>query len=76
MYPHQDYHYSFAFGYAFSIIFGAYRLQTGLTVGGLLAMIQLVSHIQSPFNGISRIIPKYADLKASVERIDLLINMI
>ncbi len=62
----------FAFGYAFSIIFGAYRLQTGLTVGGLLAMIQLVSHIQSPFNGISRIIPKYADLSASAQRLSIL----
>jgi len=62
----------FAFGYAFSIIFGAYRLQTGLTVGGLLAMIQLVSHIQSPFNGISRLIPRYADLMASSERLMLL----
>lgn len=59
----------FSFGYASAIIFGAYRLQSGLTVGGLLAMIQLVQHIQSPFNGISRLIPKYAQLLASAERL-------
>lgn len=59
----------FSFGYAFSIIFGAYQLQFGLSVGALLAMIQLVQHIQSPFNGLSRLIPKYSDMIASTERL-------
>jgi ABC-type multidrug transport system fused ATPase/permease subunit len=59
----------FAFGYAFAIIFGAYRLQYGLSVGSLLAMIQLVQHIQSPFSGISLLIPKYYQVVASTERL-------
>ena len=62
----------FAFGYAFAIIFGAYRLQDGLTVGSLLAMIQLVQHIQSPFSGLSQLIPKYHQMIASTERLIVL----
>jgi ATP-binding cassette, subfamily B, bacterial len=60
----------FAFGYAFAIIFGAFRLKEGLiTFGSLTAMIQLVSHIQSPFTGMSFIIPKYYAMIASTERL-------
>ena len=59
----------FAFGYAFAIIFGAWRLQYGLSVGSLLAMIQLVQHVQSPFSGISMLIPKYYQMMASTERV-------
>ena len=59
----------FAFGYAFAIIFGAWRLQYGLSVGSLLAMIQLVQHVQSPFSGVSLLIPKYYQMIASTERI-------
>lgn len=62
----------FSFGYAFSIIFGAYQLQFGLSVGALLAMIQLVQHIQSPFNGLSKMIPRYSELMASTERLILI----
>ncbi|BCR35470.1 ABC transporter ATP-binding protein [Mariniplasma anaerobium] len=62
----------FSFGYAFSIIFGAYQLQFGLSVGALLAMIQLVQHIQSPFNGLSKMIPRYSELIASTERLMIL----
>lgn len=62
----------FSFGYAFSIIFGAYQLQFGLSVGALLAMIQLVQHIQSPFNGLSKMIPRYSELIASTERLMLI----
>ncbi|MFU8793649.1 MAG: ABC transporter ATP-binding protein [Acholeplasmataceae bacterium] len=59
----------FAFGYTFAIIFGAYRLQFGLTVGSLLALIQLVGHIQTPFTGLSSLIPKANHLLASTERL-------
>lgn len=59
----------FAFGYAFAIIFGAWRLQHGLSVGSLLAMIQLVQHVQSPFSGFSMLIPKFYQMIASTERV-------
>jgi ABC-type multidrug transport system fused ATPase/permease subunit len=59
----------FAFGYAFAIIFGAYRLQFGLSIGSLLAMIQLVQHIQSPFSGLSLLVPKYYQMISSTERV-------
>jgi ATP-binding cassette subfamily B protein len=59
----------FAFGYAFAIIFGAWRLQHGLSVGSLLAMIQLVQHVQSPFSGFSMLVPKFYHMIASTERV-------
>lgn len=60
----------FAFGYAFAIIFGAFRLKEGLlSFGSLTAMIQLVGHIQSPFSGLSFIVPKYYAMMASTERL-------
>ncbi|MDX9691764.1 MAG: ABC transporter ATP-binding protein [Acholeplasmataceae bacterium] len=59
----------FAFGYAFAIIFGAWRLQHGLSVGSLLAMIQLVQHVQSPFSGFSMLVPKFYHMIASAERV-------
>ncbi len=62
-------HIFFSFGYAFAIIFGAFRVQNGLSIGSLVAMIQLVSHIQSPFNGLSMLIPKYFQTLASAERL-------
>ena len=60
----------FGFGYAFAIIFGAYRLKEGvITFGALTALIQLVSHIQSPFSGLSHLLPKYYTMMASAERL-------
>ena len=61
------------FGYGLAIIMGAMRLSTGaLTIGGLTALIQLVGHLQSPFGGISQLIPKYYQLQASLERLQVL----
>ncbi len=60
----------FAVGYGFAIIFGSYRLMEGaITFGTLTALIQLVNHIQSPFSGISHLVPKYYQMMASAERI-------
>ncbi|MDO9628261.1 MAG: ABC transporter ATP-binding protein [Acholeplasmataceae bacterium] len=60
----------FGFGYAFAIIFGAFRLKEGfITFGALTALIQLVSHIQSPFSGLSQLLPKYYTMMASAERL-------
>jgi ATP-binding cassette, subfamily B, bacterial len=63
-------HIFFAFGYAFAIIFGAIRLQENIiSFGTLTAMIQLVQHIQSPFSGLSQLVPKYHAMTASAERL-------
>lgn len=60
----------FATGYGFAIIFGAFRLMEGaLTFGSLTALIQLVGHIQSPFSGLSQIVPKHHSMIASAERL-------
>jgi ATP-binding cassette, subfamily B, bacterial len=60
----------FGFGYAFAIIFGAFRLKDGfITFGSLMALIQLVQHIQSPFSGLSHLLPKYYTMMASAERL-------
>jgi len=60
----------FAFGYAFVLIFGGYQLQHGLSVGSLIAMIQLVQLLQSPFSGLSLLYPKYQHTIASIERLE------
>lgn len=62
----------FAFGYAFALIFGGYQLQFGLSVGYLIAMIQLIQHLQSPFSNLSLLYPKYMQSLASIERLETL----
>jgi ATP-binding cassette, subfamily B, bacterial len=60
----------FAVGYGAAIIFGAIRLSEGIiSFGALTAIIQLVSHIQTPFSGLSQIVPKYYSMIASSERL-------
>ncbi len=61
----------FAFGYAFALIYGGYQLQFGLSVGYLIAIIQLIQHLQSPFSGLSILYPQYQSALASLERINL-----
>lgn len=66
----------FSFGLAFSILVGAYQVsQDLLSVGELTAVIQLVSNIQSPFSGLSHLIPRYYSMQASIERLDALNNL-
>jgi len=60
-------------GYGLAIILGAIRLSEGiLTIGGLTALIQLVGHLQSPFGGLSQLVPKYYQTISSLERIMIL----
>lgn len=57
-------------GYGCAIILGALRLKDGaITYGGLTALIQLVGHLQSPFGGLSHLVPKYYQMLSSFERI-------
>jgi ABC-type multidrug transport system fused ATPase/permease subunit len=60
----------FWLGYIFSVIWGAYRLSTGfITVGTLTAFIQLANRIQSPFAGLTRILPTIFASLASAGRL-------
>ena len=62
--------YIFAFGYsAFSLLDGA------VTVGTVTAILQLVNQIQTPFAGISGIMPRYFGVLASAERVLEIENM-
>lgn len=63
----------FGFGYAFSIIFGAYQISLELlSVGALTAIIQLVQNIQSPFSGLSTILPKYYQMIQSIHHLKVI----
>ncbi len=54
----------------YALTYSAYRLYLGvITFGTLTAIIQLVSQIQSPFAGLSGVMPKYYAVLASAERI-------
>ena len=62
-----------AIGYGLAIVFGAIRLSTdAISIGGLVAIIQLIGYLQSPFSGISQLIPKYYQMTASIERMRVL----
>ncbi len=57
-------------GYCLTVIWGAYRISTGFyTFGTLIAMIELVSLVQSPLKSFSGILPQYFSMLASSERI-------
>lgn len=63
---------SFVFqgGYIAALIWGALRIQSGvLTYGSLIAMLQLVSQIQSPISGFSNLVTRYFSVAASAERL-------
>ncbi len=54
----------------YAMTYSAYRLYQGtITFGTLTAILQLVNQIQSPFAGLSGVLPKYFAILASAERI-------
>lgn len=61
---------AFSAGYVFAIIWGSYGIFTSvMTYGTLTAVLQLVGQLQSPFSGLSSMLPKYYGMIASSERI-------
>lgn len=57
-------------GYYLTLVWGAYKLSIGLmTFGEIVAMLELVSQIQSPLKSLSSLIPQYYSALASSERI-------
>ncbi len=54
----------------YALVYSAYRLYLEtITFGTLTAIIQLVNQVQSPFAGLSGIMPQYYAILASAERI-------
>lgn len=63
-------------GYYLTLIWGAYKLSVGLmTFGEIVAMLELVSQIQSPLKSLSSLFPQYYSAIASSERILELKNL-
>lgn len=57
-------------GYWASAIFCGYRILKGtMTVGGLVAVIQLIGQVQGPMGNISSFIPRFYAMLASAERL-------
>ena len=57
-------------GYYLTLVWGAYKLSVGLmTFGEIVAMLELVSQIQSPLKSLSSLFPQYYSALASSERI-------
>ncbi len=57
-------------GYYFALAWGAYKIANGvMTFGTLTALLQLVDQIQTPFQGLSALLPQYYAMVASGERL-------
>ncbi len=62
--------------YAGVLAFGAYRISLGfLTVGSLVAILQLVEYMKSPFQLANSLLPKFSTMEASHERLENIITM-
>ncbi len=60
----------FSMGSLYALVHSAYRLYVGtISFGTLTAIIQLVNQIQSPFAGLSGVLPQFYAILASSERI-------
>ncbi len=66
----------FTAGYYFAMIWGAFQLVSGgITYGTLVFMLQLVNQLQTPFRGLSSLLPQYYSALASAERLQELEEM-
>ncbi|MGM9552508.1 MAG: ABC transporter ATP-binding protein [Clostridia bacterium] len=60
----------FTGGFAFTILWGAYRLSQGaLLFGDFTAMVQLINQVQSPFKSMGSLLVTYQNMLASAERL-------
>ncbi len=63
-------------GYYVALAWGAYKISIDvMTFGTLTAMLQLVGQIQTPFQGLSSLLPQYYAMLASAERITELADL-
>lgn len=63
-------------GYFATVVWGAYRVSTNFyTFGTLVAMIELISLIQTPLKSVSSVIPQFYSMVASGERVLEILNL-
>ncbi len=61
---------AFSFGYLFALVWSAFKLCAGtISFGTTTATLQLVGKVQSPFSGLSGLLPRYFNALASAERL-------
>lgn len=66
----------FTLGYVTAFAWGIYGLNAGtVTFGTMAAFLQLVTQVQRPVVGLSRLLPAFISALTSIERIDELISM-
>lgn len=76
VFANSGFSFVFQIGYLYALVWGAYKiyLQT-ISFGTLTAILQLVGQVQTPFLGLSGLLPRYYGALASAERIMELENM-
>ncbi len=66
----------FQAGYVLALVWGAFGIFSGgMTYGTLTAVLQLVNQLQTPFAGLSGLIPQYYSAVASAERVMEMLSM-
>lgn len=67
---HAGFGFLFQAGYLYALVWGGFGLLQGtLTYGSLLAILQLIGQVQTPFANLSGILPQYYAIIASCERL-------
>lgn len=63
------------FSFLFGIVWCAFRYNQGITLGSLIAIVQLVSQITIPFTSLSGVLPTYYSCLASIDRISEVVDL-
>lgn len=67
---------AFSGGYLVAFLWGAVRMSTGsITFGSMTAFLQLVSKIQQPAVGLSRLLPSFINALTAIDRLQELENL-
>ena len=76
IFANSGFSFIFQTGYLYALVWSAYKLYLhAVSFGTLTAVLQLVGQVQTPFAGLSGLLPKYYGVLASVERIMELENL-
>ncbi len=70
IFAHLGLSFIFSLGSSVALIWGAYKISIGLmTFGTLMAFVQIINQVQTPFMNISTLLPQFYSMLASAERI-------
>lgn len=70
IFANSGFSFIFQLGYLYALVWGAYKLyRQAFSFGTLTAILQLVGQVQTPFVGLSGLLPRYYALLASTERV-------